>query len=269
MKNPKGYFATLAILGLIVVGGGSALVKTRTDKPVIPSAQTPVVVFYDDFNGDKIDANKWTNCFAGNNCAHDENHELECYTPDNVVVAGSTLKTVARKEDKMCTNGKSYPYTSGLIQSSGKFSFKYGHVEVRAKTPAGTGLWSTVWMLASDFTFPPELDPLEQIGQIKDTNFMGMHYQQDDGSHAFVQQTVSGPDLTADFHTYGMDWQEGSVVYYLDGREVASYHNKYNVPNKPMYLLINLAVGGTAGGAPNAQTPFPSALEVDYIKVTK
>jgi beta-glucanase (GH16 family) len=34
-----------------------------------------------------------------------------------------------------------------------------------------------------------------------------------------------------------------------------------------MYIVANLAVGGSWPGPPNASTPFPSALEIDYIRV--
>ena len=37
--------------------------------------------------------------------------------------------------------------------------------------------------------------------------------------------------------------------------------------NKPFYILMNLAVGGTFVGAPNAETQFPQTMLVDYVRV--
>ena len=36
--------------------------------------------------------------------------------------------------------------------------------------------------------------------------------------------------------------------------------------NDPMYLLINLAVGGEWPGDPDESTPFPATLMVDYVR---
>jgi len=39
------------------------------------------------------------------------------------------------------------------------------------------------------------------------------------------------------------------------------------IPTEPMYVLANLAVGGNWPGSPDASTPFPSDLEIDWIHV--
>jgi hypothetical protein len=37
--------------------------------------------------------------------------------------------------------------------------------------------------------------------------------------------------------------------------------------DKPLQVLINLAVGGKFLGNPDATTPFPAEMEVDYVRV--
>ena len=37
--------------------------------------------------------------------------------------------------------------------------------------------------------------------------------------------------------------------------------------DKPFFLIMNLAVGGTFGGDPNESTPFPAELVADYVRV--
>jgi beta-glucanase (GH16 family) len=39
------------------------------------------------------------------------------------------------------------------------------------------------------------------------------------------------------------------------------------IPTQPMYVIANLAVGGSWPGAPDASTPFPSDLDIDWIHV--
>lgn len=251
-------------MGLLAVASANTF-KVEMKPNTVQAAQQ--LVFNEDFNGTSIDATKWTNCYPGNKCDHNENNELMCYKPANTTVSNGTLKLTAKKEVNTCTNGQTYQYSSGLIQTSGKFSYKYGYAEVRAKTTKGKGFWPTFWMLPQDYSWPPELDVLEQIGSLPNVNFMSIHHKQDDGSHAYVQQTYEGPDFTAGFHVYGMAWTSDTLTYYVDGVERASYHQKYKIPNTNMYLLLNLAVGGSGPGAPDATTPFPSNFEVDYVKI--
>ena len=51
----------------------------------------------------------------------------------------------------------------------------------------------------------------------------------------------------------------------LDGREVRRQPTPPDM-NKPMYMLANLAVGGSWPGAPDAGTRFPARLTIDYIR---
>jgi beta-glucanase (GH16 family) len=66
------------------------------------------------------------------------NNESQYYTDrrDNSYVTDGTLKIVAKKEAF-----SSSQYTSARLLSKGKYSFKYGKVEVRAKLPVGVGTW--------------------------------------------------------------------------------------------------------------------------------
>ncbi len=74
-----------------------------------------------------------------------------------------------------------------------------------------------------------------------------------------------GPDFTKSYHTYAVDWQPNEIVWYVDG--VERFHVTENVPSVPMYILANLAVGGDWPGNPDATTPFPSYMDIDYIRV--
>ena len=68
-----------------------------------------------------------------------------------------------------------------------------------------------------------------------------------------LHSTVSGnsttkvsylPDLSAGFHTYGLSWQADIIRWYIDGNEVAEAATPADM-HKPMYMLLNLAVGDT------------------------
>lgn len=99
------------------------------------------------------------------------NNELLYYTasPKNLWLQESCLHIAARQEPSLPQLQKLCAYTSVRIDTRGRFSFCYGRVEIRAICPAGTGLWSAVWMMLKDSAYGPwaasgEIDILEVKG---------------------------------------------------------------------------------------------------------
>ena len=152
-----------------------------------------------------------------------------------------------------------YRYFSGLISSQPSFAQTYGYFEMRAKIPRGKGLWPAFWMLPADFSWPPELDVMESIGD------PSAYYTT---AHSAVTKMAAGlkTDIVPDaFHTFAVAWDEKQIVWYVDGREV----NRQPTPpdmHKPMYLVANLAVGGNWPGSPDGATRFPARMTIDYIR---
>ena len=79
-----------------------------------------------------------------------------------------------------------------------------------------------------------------------------------------VAATRSATSLAAGFHVFGIDWSPGKIVFTLDG---APYATRTPAPlpaggkwvlEKPFYFILNLAVGGTFPGSPDAATRFPA-----------
>jgi beta-glucanase (GH16 family) len=77
------------------------------------------------------------------------------------------------------------------------------------------------------------------------------------------------------FHVYGAIWSAGQVQFYVDDvRTPFLTVSKADLASrgdwafdKPFYLILNLAVGGTWPGDPGADTPNPARLLVDYVRV--
>ena len=234
------------------------------------------LVFNDEFDGTALNAAKWHTCswWSTTTCSIETNNELELYTKNNVSVANGTLKLQARRENAVAWNGKTYNYTSGMISSGGRsgsipagFTFRYGYMESRVKVPAGQGLWPAFWTLPADYSWPPEIDIMEILGQKPNVTEMHYHYLDGSGAHKGPGQAWSGPDFSADWHTFGVDWQPDAMAWYVDGVERWRFTDASAITAKPEYLLLNLAVGGDWPGPPNATTPFPSNLLVDYVRV--
>ncbi len=168
------------------------------------------------------------------------------------------------------------PYLSGLITSYDSFRFKYGKAEMRAKMPAGKGLWSAFWLLngyyKQDQPEDPEIDIVEGLGDSTTTARHAYHYMIDpDGDGVFaditsVELTSPVDDFSKDFHTYAVEWSEGLIVYYVDSLETHRITGDH-VSSEQMYVIANLAVGGGYPGPADETTPFPAKFEIDYIRV--
>ena len=74
------------------------------------------------------------------------------------------------------------------------------------------------------------------------------------------------------FHTYVVKWQRGSIRWYVD-RKLTYMRSRVSTPwlddafNRPFFLRLNLAVGGSWPGEPDAATAFPADYAIDYVRV--
>ena len=223
-----------------------------------------MLTFADEFNGNTLDASKWTDHYW-----HGRTHgnrELEYYSADGYELKDGVLRLIARPvppDQRSKTQG--HPYTSGMIEGSGKFAQKYGLFEIRCRVPAGKGFWPAFWLLPATRKWPPEIDILEILDHDPSTVYFTTHWRNDQRRHLQDGYHWKGPDFSADFHTFALDWEPGLLVWYVDGIERA--RTSKGVPDEPMYLVANLAVGGDWPGNPDATTVFPGVMEIDYIRV--
>ncbi len=215
--------------------------------------------FTEDFLGTSLNRSVWkTKDFWGNQTL---GSELQCYLPDAFAVGGHTLKIIAkphatpRSECKNAT--KDQTFSSGMITTAkcnpwetgahcaglNGFSQLYGYFEVRAKLPAGRGLWPAFWLMPADGAWPPEMDIMENLGHDTKTVHLTYHYKDSRGAHKSNGKAFYGPDYSAAFHRFGLDWQPGLLIWYVDGVERHRVAGP-DVSAKASYLLLNLAVGG-------------------------
>ena len=155
-----------------------------------------------------------------------------------------------------------YKYTSGLLTTEKSFTQTYGYFEIKAELPSGQGVWPAFWMLPADGSWPPELDVMEQIGGSK--VYQTSHYVDSSGATVATGFSSYVPTNATGFHTYGVLWTPTTLGWYVDGVEVATAATPSDM-NKPMYMLVNLAIGGNWPGS--APSNFTSAqMQVDYVR---
>ncbi len=239
-------------------------------------AGTSVNTFTDNFNsfsmwngttGTWETSYPWAPASGGTN---PPNKELEwyinpAYAPTNSVnpfsVSNGVLTITANPASPAIQAITGLPYTSGIITSYHSFAQTYGYFEMRAQLPTGQGIWPAFWLLPTDQSWPPEIDIMEMLGSEPTTLQMFIHY---DGNLT-AGGVVNAAGMTTGFHTYGLDWEKDYITWFFDGTAVARQSTPSGM-DKPMYILADLAVGGSWPGSPNYTTPFPSHFQIDYIK---
>ena len=155
-------------------------------------------------------------------------------------------------------------YVSGVITSKMSFSQQYGYFEIKAQLPAGQGYWPAFWLIPTDNSWPPELDVFEVLGKDPNTLFATAHSAQS-GTHTEAQSIITSVDTSKGYHSYGVNWQADKITWYIDGNQVAQADTPADM-HKPMYMIANLAVGGSWGGAADSTTPVVGEMKIDYIR---
>jgi beta-glucanase (GH16 family) len=196
------------------------------------------------------------------------NNEPQYYTNrlENAVVKNGVLKINTIKENYLGSS-----YTSARLQTSGKFSLKYGKVEFRAKLPADAGTWPALWMIGSNITtvgWPAcgEIDVMEHVGNQLNKIYSTLHHPGHSGANG-DGSTKMISTATSEFHIYTVDWRADAIKFYIDNNLFYTFSNSANLPfNQNFFLIINCAIGGNFGGAidPNF---ISSTFEIDYVRV--
>jgi beta-glucanase (GH16 family) len=237
------------------------------------------LVWSDEFDGKDLDYTKWgieVNAFGGGN------NEMQIYTDraKNIRVENGNLIIEAHK-DNAAIAGTSRPFSSGRIRTRKRGDWKYGRIDVRAKLPVGKGIWPAIWMLPTDEAYggwasSGEIDIMELVGHEPNTYHGTLHYGDSwpKNKHSGKPYKLSAGSFADEFHVYSIDWKEGEISWYLNGKlwqtqnKWSSAKGKFPAPfDKRFHLILNLAVGGNWPGPPNKDTQFPARLVVDYIRV--
>ncbi len=202
------------------------------------------------------------------------NNELQYYTdrPENVIVQNGVLIITANEE-----SFEGSQYTSARLLTQNLFEQRYGRFEARIQLPWGQGIWPAFWMLGADIDTNPwpgagEIDIMEFRGQNPSTIIGSMHGPGYSGGDAISKEyTLENDRFDTGFHRFGIEWSPNKVNFYVDN----VLYNQITpedvtgpwVFDKPFFILINLAVGGTFVGSPNSETVFPQTMLVDYVRV--
>ena len=186
---------------------------------------------------------------------------------DPFVFSDGSVNITAQRTPAGVYDQYGYPYLSGHMNTYDTFNFRYGYMEMRAKVAAGQGFLETFYASRTDKSVLGEIDILEFIGSQPKALYGTVHYD-DDGllTKSKVVRAAQLEALSADFHTYAVDWTPTYIRFYLDGQLTGEITTPDSL-KAAVYLMADFSVGGTWAGYPDSTTPFPSAYSIDYIRV--
>lgn len=229
------------------------------------------LVFSDQFNSKgSFDTSKWVYCQRGGSAWN----KYLTSSPNYVYQDG---KNLVLKMDNAVIAGDPVPYHSGGIQTSTKFSFLYGKVEVRAKFKKGQGSWPAIWMMPEK---PTSYGGWPNSGEIDIMEFVNKEEVMHQTIHnAAVTDAKGGSTATHstkfngdDYNTYGIIWNATSIEFYVNNVLQYTYSKAANATSKEwpfdkaFYLILNQS-GGAGWPGPITDTDLPFDMKVDWVKV--
>jgi beta-glucanase (GH16 family) len=242
------------------------------------------VTWIERFDGNSVNRNNWTPQIQAN-----YNNEVQCYTDDdssaqqNYKASDGTLKIIARRQDNSCSGlgGENKSWTSGRLNSKDKAEFLYGRIEARVRfSELKGGTWPAFWMLENRISENPikgdndtinwpnpgagEIDVWEWFSNDGDSYITNFFNVGNCGSDVRVSYPGGAPDVQS-FHTYAIEWTADNIKFFFnDDMVVEQDLSNCAQYEEPMFILLNVAMGGNLGGAIDPQLNT-ATMEVEYV----
>ncbi|MBN1799399.1 MAG: glycoside hydrolase family 16 protein [Spirochaetales bacterium] len=172
-------------------------------------------------------------------------------------------------------------YTSGRLDTFITGKWTYGRIEIKAKLPQGRGTWPALFMMPSEniksvFGWPSsgEIDIMEHVGYNPGTVQTSVHcheYNHPQGTHKFGTLYIDDP--FNEYHIYAVEWYPDRLDFFVDENRFFTFENELSGWKawpfyKDFYLILNLAIGGSWGGAQGIDDSiFPTQMVIDYVRV--
>lgn len=250
------------------------------------------LVFEETFSGTALDsdwhtyitsnaANGWAwNSYGSGGSGPGGAYDADYDMPSQVSVSNGLLDLTAIKQPVSGMNqgtAQTFPITSGAVSSYGNFEFNGGYLQISMKAPSGDGAWPGLWLMpgkgagTSGDNFEIDMQEGGYTGSGPANQAFSYHLHTPSGEFGGVVDT--GIDLTAGFHTYGINWVPGeSITWHLDGKQMAQVTSaQVPIPNEPMELIMsNQVANSNAAGwhtALDSSTPSSMQMLVDGVQL--
>lgn len=228
------------------------------------------LVWSDEFQRENsIDTTKWSPCERG---TADWNNTMtrdpRCYSVKGGILHLKGIVNDGADKDKV-------PFLTGGVTTQGKFSFKHGRIEIRARVKSAKGAWPALWLLGSKGGWPGngEMDLMERL------NFDEVVYQTVHSEYTVKIDKSNTPPKSKttkidaeDFNTYGMEWDSEKIIFTVNGEPSHTYPR---VPEKgakqwpfeqPFYIIMSMQIEGSWVGKADPED-YPAGMEIDWVRV--
>lgn len=209
------------------------------------------------------------------------NNELQVYTQKNAFTNAFNQLELEAKQVSDGSEGDAYygpaAWSSARLVTKHTLQVQYGHIVIRAKVPAGVGLWPAFWMLGArmdeqGWPLAGEIDIMEYVGKAPNEALGTLHGPGYFGDHGCGGKLNSTEPLADDWHEFGIYWKPGQISWHVDDIVYFTATPESVAPNawvydQKFYFLLNMAVGGNLGGPLADDLPASNKLLVDYIRV--
>lgn len=188
------------------------------------------------------------------------NHELETYTARraNSFLDGSGHLVIRAIREPDGT------WTSARLVTRDHFSQAYGIFAARIRFASGAGMWPAFWLLGGHGEAGGEIDVTEKYGNGTWGNSSSSVFSEHDTRQRSTGDTHAGTG----WHVWTVTWSATAITFAEDGRPLLTVRKFAGWPHRPMYLVLNLAVGGSGGGPVPASSGSAEML-VDWVRVTE
>jgi Glycosyl hydrolases family 16/Malectin domain len=243
----------------------------------------PKTLLDDEFNGaagQPANPDIWTNDVGGKGWGNDMLEYDTARRSNSHLDGDGHLLIIARREKYTGPDGVTDRWTSARLKTVDHFTFQYGSVDASIRVPSGKGLWPAFWGLGDNFTqvgWPAcgEIDILETRGAHPRFIYGALHaLRRNHSTWTKAEKYLRPTPISDNFHDYGMVWGPTGIALSFD-KHVFLTMSSVDVPpsqywefSHSFFLLLDLAVGGRWGGAPDKTTPAVSKMAVDYVRVT-
>lgn len=222
----------------------------------------------------------WSTTYADGTRTHPGSGEMQAYVDAGYLTANGMdpgldpfaagpdgLDVTARVLGAPAPGVPGSRFASGLLTTHGGPTFTYGYFEVRMRMPRGPGLWPAFWLMREGPAYG-EIDVVETLGEDPGLAYQTVHHGPDWDARKVDQARTRLPAGSEGvFHDYGVDWRPDALTFYVDGQSTGSFPTPPEL-HGPMYVLLNLAVGGPWGGPPDS-ADFPATMSVGWIRAWK
>ncbi len=182
------------------------------------------------------------------------------YLPNPFSVDDGVLSIAAHELDAaQQAQAGGMEYASGMMSTELSFGMDGGYIEISAQVPDQQGFLSAFWLLPTDGDWSAEIDVFETLGHLPET--MNTNIWDNGTPNQLSFPTI---DMSDGFHTYGLEWTDTDITWYIDGQSVRT---TANTVGEDMYLVASLAVDTNWTGAVDGTTDFTDSFDIDYIRV--